>query len=210
MMSAARPAQASPRIASNSISQVTMTVMVTATKPAAAVPVTALPTSVTPKAATPKAATPETVTPATVTPRPAARHVVQPGDTLSGIAAAAGVAGGWPALYAANRHAIGPDPNVIRSRHLACAAPGAPGPRQRRPDEAQRLVPCGGVDPVGRDRVPLRAEEVLVLHGAADRGVHLGVVIHEVGQPQLLAVPPLLAPLPAKAGLPARHARPRP
>jgi LysM repeat protein len=43
------------------------------------------------------------------------RYVVQPGDTLSGIANRFAVRGGWPALYAANRHAIGPDPDVIHS-----------------------------------------------------------------------------------------------
>jgi LysM repeat protein len=46
--------------------------------------------------------------------RPAARYVVQPGDTLSGIAARFAVRGGWPALYAANRPLIGPDPDVVR------------------------------------------------------------------------------------------------
>ena len=45
--------------------------------------------------------------------RPAARYVVQPGDTLSGIAARFAVRGGWPALYAANRPLIGPDPDVV-------------------------------------------------------------------------------------------------
>jgi LysM repeat protein len=45
--------------------------------------------------------------------RPAAGYVVQPGDTLSGIAARLAVRGGWPALYAANRRVIGPDPDVI-------------------------------------------------------------------------------------------------
>jgi LysM repeat protein len=44
---------------------------------------------------------------------PATKYVVQSGDTLSGIAVALAVRGGWPALYAANRHAIGPDPDVI-------------------------------------------------------------------------------------------------
>src|SRR5262245_53966799 len=43
------------------------------------------------------------------------RYVVRSGDTLSGIAARFGVHGGWPALYAANRRAIGPDPNTIQS-----------------------------------------------------------------------------------------------
>jgi LysM repeat protein len=53
------------------------------------------------------------VTAAPATARPAARYVVQPGDTLSGIAAALAVRGGWPALYVANRNVIGPDPDVI-------------------------------------------------------------------------------------------------
>jgi LysM repeat protein len=47
------------------------------------------------------------------TARAAARYVVQPGDTLSGIAARLDVRGGWPALYAANRPVIGPHPDVI-------------------------------------------------------------------------------------------------
>jgi LysM repeat protein/uncharacterized UPF0146 family protein len=44
-----------------------------------------------------------------------ARYVVQPGDTLSGIAARFGLRGGWQALYAANRPVVGPDPNVIHT-----------------------------------------------------------------------------------------------
>jgi LysM repeat protein len=47
-------------------------------------------------------------------PRPVKGYVVQPDDTLSGIAARLAVRGGWPALYAANRPRIGPDPDVIR------------------------------------------------------------------------------------------------
>jgi LysM repeat protein len=45
--------------------------------------------------------------------RRSATWTVRPGDTLSAIAAALGVPGGWQALYAANRHAIGPDPGLI-------------------------------------------------------------------------------------------------
>ena len=41
-------------------------------------------------------------------------YVVQPGETLSGIAVALATHGGWPALYAANRKLIGPDPGLIR------------------------------------------------------------------------------------------------
>src|SRR5947209_9565617 len=54
------------------------------------------------------AAAPKTVA------RPVSRYAVRPGDTLSGIAARFAVRGGWPALYAANRHVIGSDPDVIR------------------------------------------------------------------------------------------------
>jgi LysM repeat protein len=50
--------------------------------------------------------------PATAT-APPTRYVVQPGDTLSAIAARFSVPGGWPALYTANRPLIGPDPNTI-------------------------------------------------------------------------------------------------
>ena len=43
------------------------------------------------------------------------KYVVRSGDTLSGIAARFAVRGGWPALYAANRRAIGPDPDIIHA-----------------------------------------------------------------------------------------------
>ena len=58
---------------------------------------------------------------------PAPRYVVQPGDTLSAIAAALAVRGGWPALYAANRGAIGPDPDIIRPGTVL-ALPGRMAP----------------------------------------------------------------------------------
>jgi LysM repeat protein len=68
---------------------------------------TASSTEVTLASASSVAAAPVTTT------SPPARYVVQPGDTLSGIAARFSVRGGWPVLYAANRQVIGPDPNVI-------------------------------------------------------------------------------------------------
>jgi LysM repeat protein len=64
----------------------------------------------TPTVAAAPAAPAKTAAPATK----ATKYVVQPGDTLSGIAVALAVRGGWPALYAANRHVIGPDPDVIQ------------------------------------------------------------------------------------------------
>jgi len=45
---------------------------------------------------------------------PAATWVVRPGDTLTAIAAALAVPGGWHALYTANRAAIGPNPGDIQ------------------------------------------------------------------------------------------------
>ena len=65
---------------------------------------------------------------------PAARYVVQPGDTLSGIAARFAVRGGWPALYAANRPLIGPDPDLIRAGTVLVL------PGQRAPSR-YRVVP---------------------------------------------------------------------
>jgi LysM repeat protein len=52
-------------------------------------------------------------TPFVATTSSTVRYIVQPGDTLSGIAERFAVPGGWPALYAANRSLIGPDPNSI-------------------------------------------------------------------------------------------------
>jgi LysM repeat protein len=55
-----------------------------------------------------------TASPTAAKPAPtAARYVVRPGDTLSGIAAALDVRGGWQALYETNRTVIGADPDVI-------------------------------------------------------------------------------------------------
>ena len=66
-----------------------------------------------------------------------ARYTVAAGDTLAGIAAVFAVRGGWPALYAANRRVIGPDPNTIRPGTVLTvrrpAAPAPPAPRPGRP-----------------------------------------------------------------------------
>jgi nucleoid-associated protein YgaU len=44
---------------------------------------------------------------------------VRPGDNLSHIADEAKLPGGWPALYEANRAALGADPDLIRpGQHL--------------------------------------------------------------------------------------------
>jgi LysM repeat protein len=98
---------------------------------------------------------------------PSLRYTVAPGDTLSGIAAALGARGGWQALYAANRRAIGPDPGLIRPGSVlavpgvaaagkAPSVPGTgqgtgPGRRQAPPPTAragQPHAPAAGGRPV--------------------------------------------------------------
>jgi LysM repeat protein len=91
---------------------------------------------------------PDVIQPGTVLVLPGravpARYTVRAGDTLSGIAAALAVRGGWPALYAANRNVIGPDPDVIRPDAVlvlpgrpasppssGAAAPSSAGPARR-------------------------------------------------------------------------------
>jgi LysM repeat protein len=61
------------------------------------------------------------------TTKPITKYVVRDGDTLSGIATRFAVPGGWLALYAANRPAIGPDPDVIRAG-MVLVVPGAMTP----------------------------------------------------------------------------------
>src|SRR5256885_5158383 len=73
------------------------------------------------------------VLPGRMTP---ARYTVVAGDTLAGIAARLAVRGGWPALYAANRRVIGPDPGTIRPGTVLTvrrpAAPARPAPKPGR------------------------------------------------------------------------------
>jgi LysM repeat protein len=67
------------------------------------------------------------ITAARLAAQPAATWTVRPGDTLSAVAAALRIHGGWPALYAANRAAVGPNPSLIRPGTVL-ALPGAAGP----------------------------------------------------------------------------------
>jgi LysM repeat protein len=67
-----------------------------------------------------------------------ARYTVAPGDTLSGIAVGLGVPGGWRALYAANRQAIGPDPNVIRAGTVLVVPRSGVRPAFRQPRQSRQ------------------------------------------------------------------------
>jgi len=118
-----RPAQANTRIASstsNTSIKTTTTTQATLTSS-----VTSAPTA---RPHTAKAAAAIAASAASSTVRTdAGTYVVQPGDTLSGIAAALDVQGGWPALFAANRPAVGPDPGlIIPGTVLTLPGPAAP------------------------------------------------------------------------------------
>src|SRR5215475_12971138 len=91
------------------------------------------------------------------------RYVVRSGDTLSGIAAGFAVRGGWPALYAANRRAIGPDPDVIHAGTLL-TFPRPPTPAPPTPGRAHRRY-HRPVPPASRPASP-RHHPVPVTHGA--------------------------------------------
>jgi LysM repeat protein len=100
----------------------------------------------------------------TVPGRAPVRYAVATGDTLSGIAAGLGVRGGWPALYAANRRAIGRDPNTIRPgtvltvphRAAASSTPGRGHPRHPAPPPASSVGPGHHPRPVARAAPPAR------------------------------------------------------
>jgi LysM repeat protein len=70
----------------------------------------------------------------------AVRYTVMTGNTLSGIAAEFAVAGGWHALYAANRPAVGPDPDDIQAG-TALTIPGRTGPSPASPARARTHPP---------------------------------------------------------------------
>src|SRR6202042_554953 len=83
-----------------------------ATPATPAAPAPAVPTTPAALAAPAVPAAPA-VTSSSPAPSPVTRYVVQPGDTLSAIAARFGIQGGWPPLYASNLKAIGWDPGLL-------------------------------------------------------------------------------------------------
>ena len=97
---------------------------------------------------------PNLIRPGTVLSLPgtsgSARYTVAPGDTLSAIAAALGVPGGWQALYAANRSAVGANPNAIRPGTILATprqatrgqAPRALAPAPAQPRHQASLAPA--------------------------------------------------------------------
>ena len=123
-------------------------------------------------------------------PGPAAvpsRYTVAAGDSLSAIAARFGVHGGWPALYAANKTAIGADPNALPAGvRLTIPSPESPAPSGTAPS---------GTAPSGT------APSGTAPGGTAPSGT-------APGQPQPHSVAP--SPAPAhSAPTAAQHSQPR-
>jgi hypothetical protein len=88
-----------------------------------------------------------TVTAAQVSAGPDATWTVRPGDTLSAIAAALALPGGWQALYAANRRVIGPNPELIRAG-IILVTPGS---------AARKKAPASAAAGSGRHQAQPRA-----------------------------------------------------
>ncbi|MFD9355010.1 transglycosylase family protein [Streptomyces sp. NPDC060031] len=77
-------------------------------------------------------------------------HVVRRGDTLVEVARRHRVAGGWRALYEANRTVVGPRPEALRAGTLLTLPP-APPPA---PPSVPVPVPAGPVAPAPAPRTP--------------------------------------------------------
>ena len=148
---------------------------------------------------------------------PATKYVVQPGDTLSGIAARLVVRGGWPSLYAANRRAIGRDPNGLRPgtalvlpghRALAHYTVGAGDTLSRiaaalRLSGGWRALYAANLAAIGPDPNAIRPGTVLAIPGPASSRAPTPGTSH--GRPTAPAPGP--PPPPPPGSLP-HHARP--
>src|SRR5207248_6515267 len=140
------------------------------------------------------AAAPKTVA------RPVSRYAVRPGDTLSGIAARFAVRGGWPALYAANRPLIGPDPNVIHAGTVL-VLPGRAPPARYTVAAGDTLAGIAAVFAVRGGWPALYAANRRVI-GSDPNLIHAGT---------MLTFPHPAAPAPRTPGrAPRRYHRPAP
>ena len=142
------------------------------------------------------------------------RYTVRPGDTLSGIAAAFAVPGGWTALYAANRHAIGANPSVIQPgtvlmvphRVAPATIPGTPHRRALQPATNSRPpVPHPARSPTPTST---RRAHVLVRTKLPAAGMPRWLVTMLLGVALLIGAAFLAEPVVVLAGRRRRTARP--
>lgn len=136
-----------------------------------------------PPAAPPPAPKPLAPAPVPNPPASGPTYTVQPGDTLSGIAQRAlGDAARWPELYAANRAAIGPNPNLIAVGTVlqlptGSRAPAGPAPAPASPGGRWSWPVNGPItSPFGSRRDPISGAPSF--HTGLDIGVSMGTPIH--------------------------------
>jgi LysM repeat protein len=98
-----------------------------------------------------------TVTAAQVPAGPAATWTVRPGDTLSSIAAALALPGGWQALYAANQRVIGPNPDLIRAGTILVTPGSAARTSAANTSAARKKAPAAAAAGSGRHQAQPRA-----------------------------------------------------
>ncbi len=159
--------------------------------------------------------------PVTAARPPVTKYVVRSGDTLSSIAARFAVHGGWPALYAANRRAVGADPNTIRpgtvlrvpSRTLPARYTVAAGDTLSG-IAAQLALPGGWLalyeanwQAIGPNPNTIHPGTVLTIPSPAASATSSGRPTPAT-KPSPVTRPHPASPAPAPAG-PARHAVPR-
>jgi LysM repeat protein len=142
-----------------------------------------------------------------------ARYAVQPGDTLSGIAARFGVRGGWPALYAANRPRVGPSPDLLQAGTVL-VLPGVAVPARYAVAAGDTLaaIAAGLGVPGGWPALYAANRQVI---GPSPDTIHPGTVltVPHAGAPAPSAPvtgpqPPHPAPSPPAPHRPGHHPRP--
>ncbi|MEU0935202.1 transglycosylase family protein [Embleya sp. NPDC005971] len=95
-----------------------------------------------PKTETPKTETPKTEPVAKADSAATSSYVVVAGDTLSKIAGAAHVPGGWPKLYEANKSVVGDNPDLIfPGQKLAVDGKAAPKIEVQKPETPKTEAP---------------------------------------------------------------------
>jgi LysM repeat protein len=135
-----------------------------------------------------------------------ARYVVRPGDTLSGIAAALDVRGGWPALYETNRPVIGADPDVIHPGTVL-VLPGRTTPARYTIQAGDSLSEIAAALDVRGGWPALYAANRKVI-GPDPDGIHPGTVLVLPGRPGHPSRPVTAPPSSRPAGHHQAHPAP--
>jgi LysM repeat protein len=118
-------------------------------------------------------------------PAGTSRYTVGPGDSLSAIASALGIPGGWQALYAANRHAIGPNPNAIRPGIVLATPRQATRPAKGQPPRSS--APAQAPPRHSAAPAPVRPSTAPTAKASAGRPSHLTAPsTHAGGMPRWL------------------------